>query len=194
MVRLKLKKWLLLSAYRKEISKNQEVVKNLLNSLKLCEAELDFEGLPWYESAEALSSVWELNQITLKLPILSVPKSEDSPPPWDYPERDWYFWAHILASRYGWTMEYIAEIDVDDALALLQEIEVEAQLDKEWEHSLSEIAYPVDPSSKKSKFVPLKRPRWMEGQVALIIKTRKFPVKFLPPGILKMNDETPKSE
>ena len=121
--------------------------------------------------------------------------NEETKIPWDYPERDWYYWVHLLASHYGWSIAHISEMDIDDALALLQEIEVEEQMQKEWEYQLSEIAYPYDSNSKASIFKPMDRPFWMRKEAKA--QKRKMLKKFMPNGyIIKVNteeDETPNS-
>ena len=189
MERLKLKNWLLLSSYRKKIAQRQDVVDNILASVALSDKETDYGVLPWYQTQAALHSLSEANLISIKFPILNkIERNWNEKLPWDYPERDWYYWAHLLASKYGWLLEYIAELDIDDAVALLQESEVEDQLVKEWEYQLSEIAYPYDKSTKKSKFKPLSRPHWMQIPI-VVAKLRRMPANLMPVGIVKMNED-----
>ena len=78
---------------------------------------------------------------------------------WDYPERSWYIWVHVLGKTFGWSVEYIAELELDDAIALMEEICVQDQLDKEWQYSLTEFAY----DAKSGTHKPLPRPQWMSG-------------------------------
>lgn len=193
MNRLRLKDWLSLSGYRKEISDNQNVPNNLCKSLALSESK-EWETLPWFEIGEAFFLLVEANQISIDFPILKDAPSRDekSVPPWEYPNREWYFWVHLFSSKYGWNIEYISDLDIDDAVALMQEIELDRQLSKEWDYQLSEISYSYDAGSKKSRFVPLPRPKWMQKPVNIKATLRKIPKKFLPLGvIIKIDDENP---
>jgi len=95
-----------------------------------------------------------------RIPILTATeKSEDSE--WDYPGRNHYVWVNMLASNYGWTVDYIEGLDIDTVVALGMEIIVDKQLDKEFVWSTTEVAYAYDKSTKKSKFQPLSRPKFM---------------------------------
>jgi len=103
-----------------------------------------------------------------------------------------------LAKSYGWNVEYIAQLDVDDALALVQEISLEEQFDKEWSYSLSEVAYEYDTASKKSKLRTLPRPSWMNVATQAVKEkiesgqtTRQvhIPKSFIPPGIVVVNGQ-----
>jgi hypothetical protein len=79
----------------------------------------------------------------------------------DYSEKEWYFWLHFLCSKYHWTVEYTQELFIEDAFGLLQEALIEKQQEREWQWSLTELAYPYDENTKKSVFKPLKKPDWM---------------------------------
>jgi len=61
----------------------------------------------------------------------------------------------MLAKNYGWTLEYVSMLQVEEALAKIQEILVDEQLEHEFFYGLSEVAYSYDSSTKKSKFVPM---------------------------------------
>lgn len=117
--------------------------------------------LPWYEVAEAFSIVEQENRPTLPFSILTIRSKKQEHVAWEYEGRDWYWWANLLSSKYNWSLEYIAELDIDDATGLLQEILVDEQLKKEWEWSLTELAYPYNSNTKTSNFKPLDRPDWM---------------------------------
>ena len=179
-----------LSNIRRELSRNQSVPTNILSAISLADSSTNYEGLPWSETGEVFLSLLQKNEITIQFPILKSMKGgkDDRGVPWDYPERDWYYWVHLLAYHYGWTLDYIAELDIDDALALLQEIEVESQIEKEWEYQISEIAYPYDPGTKKSVFKPLGRPQWMRREA--VVQKRRILKAHLPIGvIIKVNQE-----
>ena len=116
-------------------------------------------------------------------------------PVWDYEGRTWYSWVHDLAHAYGWSMEYIAELDIDDASSLLQELIIDDQLEKEFYWMTSEIAYPYNESSKKSEFKPLDRPIWMRDEIRSIKEGKDQTVRILkehlPVGnIIKLYKDT----
>ena len=108
-----------------------------------------------------------------ELPLLKdAPKDGDKKVAWDYPGRTWVYYSHLLARAYGWTAEYIANLGVDEALAYLQEILTDDHLDREFEYSLSEIAYPYNKATKTSKFKPMSRPYWMKLTVQPVKKIK----------------------
>jgi hypothetical protein len=75
----------------------------------------------------------------------------------------------------------IAELEVEDAFALLQEIETDKQLEREWAWQTNELAYPYNKDTKKSDFHPLPRPAWMRIKAGPPPKTR-IPKKMMPVG------------
>lgn len=139
------------------------------------------EDIPWNILVEAFYA------ILIRYPMVDIPitqpykRDTESKEDWDYNGRNWYFYSNIIASRYGWTLEYISQLKVHDALATIQEILTQEQLDKEFQYSLSEIAYPYDRSTKKSTFQPMKRPRWMSPKIKEVPRF-KMPASFLPVG------------
>jgi hypothetical protein len=116
-----------------------------------------------------------------KIPLLSGEEKDDKKIGWDYDGRNVPYWIHILASTYSWSVEYIRGLEVDTALALMQEILVNEQLKKEFQWSMSEIAYQYNPSSKKSEFKALPRPNYMQEK-AKEIKLVKLPKALMPMG------------
>jgi hypothetical protein len=117
-----------------------------------------------------------------ELPIFKDSPKESKPVEWDYEGRTWNYYAHLLAQAYGWTLEYIAELGVDEAFAHLQEILTDEHLDREFIHGLSEISYKYNKSTNTSNYVPLKRPYWMKASVKPIKKT-KIRRDLLPMGM-----------
>ena len=182
-----LKKWLAIEDMQAklreavEIHKTESVAKHLVSvvSTALSIPEEEIKERPWYEIGVAYLSINVINIIKYDFPFLNS-KVKDKKEVWDYEGRTWYIWAHMLANRYGWNLETIAELDVDDAIALAQEIAVEDQLDKEWRWMTTEIAYQT-----KDGFKPLQRPDWMlysKGQQIIpIVKIRK---DFMPSGVV----------
>lgn len=188
--RLKLREWLILNTKQIKISESLErhdangwsdaVCSCLSFVLKLSIDEV--LTAPWYEVVIALNEINTINALTIKLPFLEV-KSKPTKTEIDYENRMWFQIAHTLAKNYGWKLSDIAELDVDDASAMLQEILFDEQLRREWEYSLTEIAYPYDPSTKKSVFKPLQRPAWMIVSMKPTIPQRmKIPVDYFPQG------------
>lgn len=102
---------------------------------------------------------------------------------WEYTGRDKYYYQHLLASSYGWELQYINNLDINIALPHIQEILTTTQLDREFLWSMSEIAYPYNSTTKESKFSPLARPYFME-EVAGDIKKVKILKSMLPAGVI----------
>lgn len=115
---------------------------------------------PWKEVALAYVAIVTENIPTRELAFLKV-TGKDEKLPWDYSGREWFALAHMFAKHYGWTLDYTANLEVDDALKLVQEMLVADQLQREWEWDLSEKSTAYDPSTKKSKHIELPRPSWM---------------------------------
>lgn len=140
--------------------------------------------LPWFKIEEVFFLSLEANRVTYKFPILRQSPKKSEELPWHYQGRDWYYWLNLFASAYGWNKNDVAELDIDDALGLFQEIELDRQFEKEWEHGLSPLSYPYDKASKKTKFIPLKRPSWMNKLPEISKISRKIPKKMMPVGII----------
>ena len=90
-------------------------------------------------------------------------------------------------------MEYIAELDIDDAIAHLQEIATSDQMHREWEWMLSDHSVTYDKRGK-GKFNDLHRPVWMGGkEKKTIADIERVPIKksMLPVGkiVRWSNDE-----
>jgi hypothetical protein len=139
-----------------------------------------FEDAEWNKIIEAFYRVL-LKSPVVDLPITKSTNDTESKEDWDYDGRTWHVYAHLLADHYGWTLEYISRLQVVEALAKIQEILTEEQLDREFQHSLSEIAYPYDANTKKSKFTPLTRPSWMRPKIKAI-RRYKIPKRVMPIG------------
>ena len=90
-------------------------------------------------------------------------------------------WLHLFAKAYGWSSEYIANLEIEDGVALLQEIIVDNQLQREWEWGMNEMAYPYNQMTKKSEFKPLDRPSWMQKKYEAPKKI-KIPIHLIPLG------------
>lgn len=202
--RPKLRKWLLAEELRDKVSESANgkddsgfvsgIYSFLLALASTTETELDSSA--WYDVLESFYKAAVENAPRLDLSVIHAErKKRELPDAWDYKERIWYSWVDSLAHAYGWNIEYISELDVDDALALIQEISLRDQFDREWSYSLSEVAYEYDKSTQKSVLRPLPRPSWMsvgtqamkeavEKKITVSVRT---PVSFIPKGIIIEN-------
>lgn len=122
-------------------------------------------------------------------PIFNTKDESKAPPPveepWDYNDRvNISVWLHRIAYAYHWSREDILALDPVEAARLIQEIELDQIHHREFLHSLSEMAYTPDKSTKKMKYMPLKRPRWMIRRTITMPKPEKLPKKFMPVGLV----------
>jgi len=152
------------------------------------------DSAPAADVISALEVCLAENKIRIEFPILSSSKKKsDIEPSWEYDGRAWYFWVNLLSSAYGWNMEYIAQIDPEDAIGLFQEISFDKHMEKEWEWGLSDIAYPYNPTTKKQEFKEYPRPEWMrDNKITAAPKQIKIRKDFLPVGnviSLQKNDK-----
>lgn len=140
------------------------------------------EKIFWMDTIIVFYNLVSKNVPTIKLPLLQPSKpTKDADLSWDYAGRSYYTWLHLLAKEYGWTIEYVNNLDVDHVMALIQEVLTEQQLEKEFQWSMSEIAYQYNKTTKTSKFVPLTRPYWMLPKPQEI-KIVKMPKMYMPVG------------
>lgn len=198
--RPKLWKWLSIENLRNKIiesaGKSDEFATGLFAYLS---ALLDIddstlENAPWYEvlSGYYLAVIECYPSLDLSILLSGGKKEGKLPDPWEYDGRVKYGWVHMFAKNYGWSLEYVSELDVDDAFALIQEISLEDQFEKEWQWGMSEVAYEYDPTSKKSNLKKLPRPDWMmignRHYQKKVDKEKKpsFKVRtdFLPHGVI----------
>lgn len=178
--RLTLRGWTSLESIKKEMDSaisKRDYDKYYSASVRFIEmalsvpTKIDWEIVPWWEYLEIYSEVITLNTPTIKFPILESSIKESKPLPWEYDGRSWFFWFNLFAKHYGWSENYIEKLDIDTAIGLYQEISIEDQFEKEWQWSLSEIAFPYNQSTKKQEYKPLDRPEWM-----LPISPKQLPV------------------
>ena len=197
-IRCKLRQWIKLEVLRRNI--------NTKSITKYCDAllayvsfylnipVLDLEEIPWFDLVDAYNKIISINMPDPDLPLYKAPASKGHKKEiWDYDNRTWYIWLHELAHAYGWSIEYVAELDIDDAASLLQEIYTQDQLDREFIWSTSEIAYPYNSTSQTSEFHPLPRPDWMTYDPNIVKKVNdlqhtKILKSLLPMGIVVHQD------
>ena len=119
---------------------------------------------------------------TKELPILKAHKQKDEKNQWDYDERTRFMYLHILSKTYGWTIEYIDKLEIDTAIALIQEAITDEQLDKEFFWSMSDKSYIYNYQTKSGKPNPLERPYFMREPIAEPAKIQ-MPANVLPAGV-----------
>jgi hypothetical protein len=119
----------------------------------------------------------------VSIPILKPNKEKSEKAVWDYEGRGYAMYVHIIASKYGWTQKYIDNLDVDIALALVQEIITDEQLDREFLWSMSDKNYIYNYQTKTSKANPLDRPYFMKVEVQAPKKIM-IPKSLMPQGLV----------
>jgi len=191
--RAKFKKWLTLEDIRSKIKKSAEEGKSIEVAEQLCSylssaiCKLDWENLPWEAILEDYSFATSLHSPTQDHKIFSSKPTKDT---FNINDSSWYSWSHTLATKYGWSLEYIADLDIDGAISLIQEILYAEQLEREWQWALSEKSVSYDPSTKKSKFKPLDRPDWLnvpkKVEEPKIVQIRS---DMLPSGVIMRWDD-----
>lgn len=140
------------------------------------------ENKDWQNTLLAMTDAMQRFAPDSSLPLLQGSPKNEKPADWDYEDRAWAYHSHVLSKAYGWTLEYIADLEVNEALAHLQEIYVDEQLEQEFEYGLSEVAYQYEKSTKTSKFVPMKRPYFMRPKISTAIKKVRIRRDMLPIG------------
>lgn len=195
--RFKLRQWLTFADLQEKVMDSAErldidgVADAICSYLSVaCDMPIeDIRSAPWYDAVYGYSCFLLVNKLDDRLPLLHALKDKfQEVNSWEYEGRIFYYFVHILASAYSWTMTYIEDMDIDDALAMIQESSVERQLQREWEWSLSEIAYSYDENTHKSKFIELPRPNWMKLPVKQTRQPNlpkiRIPIDMMPKGIV----------
>ena len=190
-IKAKLRAWLVLEDFYSNIigaadkGNREEFVSSFYSyiSAALFISKEDLQLCPWYEITRAFREIYTINRPSFDFPVLHNVDKRNKEAEWDYPGRDWFIWLHLLAKEYGWDIKYIENLELDDGIALLQEILVDEQLEKEWQWSMSEVAYSYNEITKTSKFNPLERPEWMKP-IPKPIEKVKVRASMLPVGIV----------
>jgi hypothetical protein len=140
---------------------------------------------------EILRAFGELRAINSWQFILAFMKEQgpkSQPEPYDYEGRNWAWFVHKLASRYGWGREEIFDLYPEEAAAYLQEILISEHAEAEERYSLSELAYQYDSTTKKSHYVPYRKPPWMYStELPKPVKTLRA---MLPFGVKNLAGES----
>ena len=111
------------------------------------------------------------------IPLLKSLARDSAKVPWDHKERPFIMWIHIIASTYGWSLTEIRSLWPEEAAIYVQEILLDEQLDREWDHMLSPVAHSADKSGK-DVYKRLQRPSWMAPRP----RKQKLLRKTLPQG------------
>lgn len=161
-----------------------------------------------YSPDVVLYTVFEIlngNRLETELQFLKPPPDdgkESKTEIWHYPGRFYSQLIHILANNYHWELDKILQSDLNQLLFFIQEILVDAQMEREWTYGLSELAYKYNEGTKKSEFVPLMRPHWMDEKLKAGLPEKvRIPRSLLPYGVTNISgfetmsaDEKPLSE
>jgi len=119
----------------------------------------------------------------MNLPIFSEPQ-EKKEKVYDYNGRFISTWVTRLARMYGWSSEHILNLFPEEAACYIQEAEIQEFNEKEFVYRLSEMAYTYDKGTKRSRYVPLKRPGWMLAEREEEIEKIKIPIGAIPQGVV----------
>jgi hypothetical protein len=142
------------------------------------ETEINISDMTWFDFYGLFLAIRGLNTLPRDLPMLKGAGFKRKDPfPWDHPARPFILWIHLIATAYGWSKTEIESLWPEDAAIYVQEILTDEQIRKEWEHSLSTVAHPLDKQGK-DQYRPLRRPSWMSPRPR---KTR-IPRNMLPKG------------
>lgn len=122
---------------------------------------LDISEAKPAEILRAFAVLREANRWQFALAFMGETEAKGQPEPYDFEGRNWAWTVHKLASRYGWTRDYIFSLYPEEAAVYLQEILISETLEAEERYRLSELAYQYDSVTKKSHYVPYRKPAWM---------------------------------
>ena len=188
------KQWVILEGKKEKIFKAVETDDFPVALLDFASIALGV-SYKWFEQANwdkvVLAFYISLARYTkLVLPMITPTSENFKEEPWAYDGRTWHLYSHLLAKEYGWKLEYISQLQVEDALAKIQEIMVDSQLEREFYYGLSEIAYPYNSQTKKNHFKPLQRPHWMREKIQLVPRF-KIPKEYMPQGVVMMDNVIP---
>lgn len=158
----------------------------------------DFNKLTWVETVSTFYKIHSVIQKSiLPIPLLTKPGDEGKDKVnWDYPERLWYFYSHVIAQSYGWSPDQIAQLEISDGLAYIQEIFTDEYQQNDFLWSTSEVAYSYDKATKKSKYNKLPTPYWMRPNFTTEKpKPIKIEKSLIPMGnVVSINEEIEKAK
>jgi len=141
--------------------------------------------LPYKEVLTVFNEINKINVINIDLPFMRMPvreKIEDTGYEYDY--RSWWSWANIFSHRFGWSIEYTADLNVKDGLCLYQEYLIDKYHERDWQWMLSERYVGYDATTQQTKINPYPKPDWMKTKITPI-KSIKIPIEMMPVGVIK---------
>jgi hypothetical protein len=167
---------------------NREIVTGLYAFLRVLLTDLsedEFYAAPWTEIGAAYILIENINLLPHSddYAIIRLAVRDGDKVAWNYPERVVMIWVHMLAKAYGWSRDEVFNLWPEEAIALVMEILADEQMDREFLHALSDVAYEYNKATKKSSYKPLQRPAWMVfgGRDGKVKKT-KLRRDWLPQG------------
>ena len=131
-----------------------------------------FKNLRWDLLLLLFSLASNKSSPTTGLPLLKPSKQKENKEPWDYEGRGYVLYIHLIAHAYGWTEKQIGNLKLDTALALVQEIITDEQLDREFIWGMSERSYSYNAKTKVGRAIPLDRPYFMQTEAKAPAKTK----------------------
>lgn len=183
--RVKLREWIELESIKEQakeaVESGSDGIVDCVLSYVSTASGFDYKDEFWLETVEAMTLLQKLNA-PKEFPIFRVHKKPNSVTEFHYEGREWYFWVNLFAKAYGWTIEYISDLDIDYAIALLQEIVYDDLNEKEYMWILSEVSYEYDKRGK-GKLRKFNRPEWLRS-AAQIKEPKKVRIRkdLLPVG------------
>lgn len=160
--------------------------KNDIEEIVFLQTRNRFKPASFFERLQAAYFVTVSNHFIIDAPIFKPHKATEIEkiPSWDYEGRTLAIWINAFAETYHWSLFEILNLPLNMAVYLYQEIAVNTQLKREWEYSLTELAYPYNETLKKSEFKPLHRPDWMQDSPDTLIPVTKIRRDMLPDGVV----------
>jgi hypothetical protein len=182
---LRFRKWIDLENHKHSIAEaveGSEFPDKVISYLSTAFGDRGWKKKPWKTPVSSLVEGFAKFNPDPSLPILHPPK-DNKKSDLDYDGRTWNRFSHILASAYGWTLEYIGKLEVNEALGHVQEVLTSEYLEQEFQHSLSEVSYVYNKTTKKSDYRPMPKPYWMRpiGKPTARVRIRR---DMLPVGNL----------
>lgn len=149
---------------------------------------IETEGVRPVEVLSAYLTLRELNAWKWVLAFMKdTGREPGQPETYDYPDRNWTWVVHKIASRYGWTRDYIFSLYPEEAAAYLQEILISEHFEAEERYRLSELAYRFDKVTRTSQYVPFAKPGWMVNNE--LPKPVRMLRAMLPFGVKSLSGE-----
>jgi len=168
--------------------KDKKQLKESIEDIIFLQTRGLFKSESFFERLQAAYQTIIFNQINADAAIFKPRKTKENKPQetssWNYDGRTLAIWIDTFAQNYHWSLSEILNLPLNTAIYLYQEIAINIQLKKEWEYSLTELAYPYNKNTEKNEFKPLQRPDWMAETADALITVTKIPKSLLPFGVI----------